>query len=169
MSRKAISGGLRRRQGQGASSIKEVLNSLAFLDKPGPDIAREQLPRAAQSVEGLVHELQCLDEVFRRWLVIFSLTWHPHSPDSEAAPAGGLGQTNSALTKRHDRASLVSGILSIYVGRRSGEKTADALYLFPLEIAVAGLAKRKTDIALASVGFRLAGFASANDLRRPLM
>ena len=62
MSREAISGGQRRGQGQGAGSIKEVLNSLAFLDKPGAHIAREQLPRAAQSVEGLVHELQCFDE-----------------------------------------------------------------------------------------------------------
>ncbi len=72
MSRKAISSGQRRGYGQGAGSIKEVLNSLAFLDKPGPHIARQQLPRAAQSVEGLVHELQGLDEVLRRWLVIFS-------------------------------------------------------------------------------------------------
>jgi hypothetical protein len=73
MSRKAISGGQRRREGQGAGSIKEVLNSLAFLDKPGAHIARKLLPRAAQMVEGLIHELQCLDEVLRRWLVIFSL------------------------------------------------------------------------------------------------
>jgi hypothetical protein len=108
MSRQAIPGGKRRGQGQGAGAIKEVLNSLAFLDKPGPHIAREHLPRAAQSVEGLVHELQCLDEVLRRWLVIFSLGWHPHSPDFRGRASGRGFQTNNGLTKKARRRELGS-------------------------------------------------------------
>jgi hypothetical protein len=106
MSRKAISGAQRRGYGQGAGSIKEVLDSLAFLDKPSPHIAREQLPRAAQSVEGLVHELQCFDEVFRRWLVIVSLASHPHSPEFRPRLRAGLGQANGALTKKAEPREL---------------------------------------------------------------
>lgn len=93
MSNEAIAGGLRRGKRQGAGSVKKVLNSLAFLDQAGPYISRQQLPRTAQTVEGLVHVLQCLYEFFQSWLVIISSAWHRHFPEFKGRAYGGFWLT----------------------------------------------------------------------------
>ena len=81
MSNEAIPGGLRRGQRQSTGSVKQVLNSLAFPDKAGPHVSWQQLPRTAQTVEGLIHVLQCLDKFFRGWFIIFCFAWHRYFPE----------------------------------------------------------------------------------------
>jgi hypothetical protein len=97
MSDEAISGGKRRRQRQGAGSVEKVLNPLAFHDQAGPHISGEELPRTAESVEGLIHMLQGLDEFFRRRFVIFAFASHRHFPGFKGRAGIGYSLMQTAL------------------------------------------------------------------------
>jgi hypothetical protein len=112
MSNEAISGGLRRGKRQGAGSVKQVLNSLAFLDKAGPNIPWEHLPRTAKTMEGLIHVLQCLDEFFRGRFVIFCFAWHRHFLISKVAPATTACRCRQHFFRIAQRRQVGNGTLS---------------------------------------------------------